>query len=42
MMILKTQKAVCKVYVNPKERKTKHKSYEKENCELVEWRIRMG
>lgn len=40
--IIKTQKAGCKVYVNPKEKKSETKSKSEEDCELIEWRIRMG
>ena len=36
--IIKTQKADCKVYVNPK----KKKNTNNEDCELTEWRTRMG
>lgn len=42
--IIETQKSGCKVYVNPKEqtKKNPNESRSGEDCELAEWRVRMG
>lgn len=40
--IIIVQKAGCKVYVNPKEKKGKNEVHAGEDSELAEWRVRMG
>jgi len=42
--IIKVQKSGCKVYVNPKEQTKKNPNEPRctEDCELAEWRVRMG